>query len=284
MTIQLSTSKLSIGQVFAQGLRFFAATFNANIPLFALFLIWLVSAGIFTNGVIIGEGARMAQPASLFWTDIIVFILVNVVFFSATYYKMYSFALGTVVTTLSAFKVGLKKLPVMVLAAIVSLVSVSILLMIPGLYLLVFIKLLKLRGFLVFLGLAPFVIPTIYLSLVIALFYPTMVLENFANPLKVFWEFCQLIWGNWWRSMIVNIVPSVVLSGVIVLLNYFAGYLGMKHGLMYVGTVIQACCSAFFLFISAGIFITQINDLKVRRQEKIAAQQFLKNAKNNASL
>jgi hypothetical protein len=114
------------------------------------------------------------------------------------------------------------------------------------------------------------IIPGAYLSLVISLFYPLIVIEKFNNSLVGFKHFCQFIWGNWWRCVVVVFIPMILCW-----LVAYAVYLGIIHlgigahfGMLENG--LQTFFSAIYLPIAAGIFIIQLNDLRLRRQQKLA--------------
>ena len=137
-----------------------------------------------------------------------------------------------------AIALGLKKLPSMLLASVLytlALIVGSLLLVIPGLI----------------------------LSLSLAFFAYLLILEN-EGAYQSLKSSHKLVWGNWWRTATVFMVPGIVIMIVFVLIGIIAGATGSLDQEFGIFDVITNLFAAIYMPYFYCLAYVQYRDLKLR--------------------
>jgi hypothetical protein len=126
---------------------------------------------------------------------------------------------------------------------------------------------------LVMLGIICFVIPGVFLALLLIYSFLAVLIDN-KNIFSSFKYSVQLVWGNWWRTFVVFLIAFVLL--IIIILVVIVGInfvvMGLLHLKIAVATTVMnitgMILSLFIWIFLANVFICQYYDLKVRRHIK----------------
>lgn len=120
-----------------------------------------------------------------------------------------------------------------------------------------------------FVGYTLFLLPGIYLIVVITLYYPLIVIDD-LGPIAGAKEALHLIWGNWWRTALVFLVPLLISMGLMfvgaiiaILLGAIFHFPAPIMNLLY--TYLQLFVGVVYLPVSAAIISVQIYNLKLRK-------------------
>jgi hypothetical protein len=108
-------------------------------------------------------------------------------------------------------------------------------------------------------GILLFIIPGIFLG-ILFLFSLLFILFNDAGWLSAIKKSCQLVWGNWWRTFAVFIVPAVIIAVIQNLIVFMFGVHYIWLNIFVVALVI----SLIKPYLDA-VLLVQFNDLKLRQ-------------------
>ncbi|MGR9053477.1 MAG: YciC family protein [Gammaproteobacteria bacterium] len=113
------------------------------------------------------------------------------------------------------------------------------------------------------LGFVLLVIPGLILSLSL-IFYPFLIIVEEESAFEALKSSHKLVWGNWWRTMGVFMVPGVVLFIVFMMLGILAGlFASAEPGISWVDVVNNLMMVIYMPFLY-GLGYTQYQDLKLR--------------------
>jgi hypothetical protein len=180
-------------------------------------------------------------------------------FYNALYYRIDAFAFNRDSGAGAAVKVGFRKILPVLFAAILFVLAVivgSILLIIPGLILMVSLF----------------------------LYMPLIVCDN-KGSISALSTSHKLVWGNWWRTLAVFMVPFfiamiayIAIGGVAGVVAGVAAATGAADGpapasVNAMISVVTVVISLFIYPFSAAFMLVQLNDLKLRKRgEDLEAQ------------
>lgn len=109
-------------------------------------------------------------------------------------------------------------------------------------------------------GILLFILPGVFLG-ILFLFSLLFILFDDAGWLSAIKRSCQLVWGNWWRTFAVFIVPAILIT---VIQNFIPLIFGIRHVWLNV-FIISLVISVIKPYLDAVLLI-QFNDLKLRQQ------------------
>jgi hypothetical protein len=117
------------------------------------------------------------------------------------------------------------------------------------------------------LGLVLFVLPGIYISLLLVFAFPYVIVEK-MNPIQALFHSGELVWPHWWRTfwvftvaMLIYVVSLVVIHGLFYVL-FSEGMGQVSFALRHFVDVIMG---ALYLPFFCSTVIVQFNDLKLRQ-------------------
>lgn len=117
-----------------------------------------------------------------------------------------------------------------------------------------------------------FIVPGIFLKVLLALYLPLVILEK-RGPFKAFNYSCFLIWGNWWRTAIIFSIPLFVFIAILISAEESLAHLWVIR--LEDGMTIKALHNlsrivSYTLFMSffSVLIVIQLNDLKIRETFK----------------
>lgn len=128
----------------------------------------------------------------------------------------------------------------------------------------------------VVLGYVAFLIPGIILSILVAFYIPLLILERRAGIKQIFVYFNEswdLVWGNWWRTAIIFLIPSLVFLMMAVAIDAIAAdlwiYTHPEGGEIWVlHNILRILFMAAYLPFLCALFLVQLHDLKMRYKAK----------------
>jgi hypothetical protein len=244
---QMPDSPQSIGKVLDSGFRLFAYSFKH-----VFFLVLIAAVAIALPNMIFGNTTDpqvMAQSVGPMLAMLLVGWLVFLVFYNAVFYRMNALADDRDAGAGEAIGAGLRKmLPVLGAGILFSLAVMvgSLLLLIPGVILMV--------------------------SLI--LYVPLIVCDD-EGVFSALRTSHNLVWGDWWRTTAVFLVPFVVYivvyMAVAMIVGAVAGASAVTSG--EVGDSVYTMINVAMVVISviaypffAAIMLVQLNDLKLRKR------------------
>lgn len=124
----------------------------------------------------------------------------------------------------------------------------------------------------VMLGTVLLVIPGIILMLSLA-FYQVLIVLDDNHTFEALRSSHRLVWGNWWRTATVFLVPTVLYMVIYLILGLVLGlFIPFAEGdasqatLELAIAVMMIAVSTFSMPLFYSIALTQLNDLKLRKQ------------------
>ncbi|VAW79462.1 hypothetical protein MNBD_GAMMA13-1200 [hydrothermal vent metagenome] len=246
---QYAEQPQSIGKVLDSGIKLFMASYK-NVVGLALLAGILSNLPNFFEPRTIAEN-QLANPGQMVTFVVATFasMFVGFIFYNAMVWRINAIATGTNATFGSSMQKGIKKLlPVfggMILYLLVVMLG-SMLLLIPGLILM--------------------------LSL---FFYSLLIVIDNRGALQSLKTSHNLVWGNWWRTATVISIPGILIMVVYVALGVIAGVFGimgdvdattMDTGMTMIISIVGITASVIGLPLFYAIALTQMHDLKLRKQ------------------
>ncbi|HVV68510.1 MAG TPA: hypothetical protein VHE99_05695 [Gammaproteobacteria bacterium] len=102
----------------------------------------------------------------------------------------------------------------------------------------------------------------VFLVILMFFFNLFILLEN-TKIVQAIKASVQLVWGNWWRTFAVILVPAVVIFLLVQIVNFLVGLVMPR---VYVANNIANLCLLTFLYPwFSSVILVQFNDLKLRR-------------------
>ena len=108
-------------------------------------------------------------------------------------------------------------------------------------------------------GLLVFVVPGVFVTILFLFTLPFILFDN-AGCISAIKSSCKLVWGNWWRTFAVFLVPAMIIVIVELLIPGI-----LKNVPAWINMIIDSLVlSILFPYIQAVILV-QFNDLKLRQ-------------------
>lgn len=141
----------------------------------------------------------------------------------------------------------LKKLPILILACVIYLLSFVI-------------------------GGVLLVLPAFFLSVALVCYFPLIILEN-KSPFTAWALSIKMVWGSWWRVFIILIVIGLIFDVIFFICFGTIGIihlvLGAGHHLFFHLNAAMDIFNSFFLSYLPALYLVIWHDLKARYQKKI---------------
>ena len=258
VSYQALTQPSSIGRVLDSGFKLFAASLKPVLALtiFAAIVNIIMQYSMMqamTPMTQLATEEDMAQYMATMWPQIMAFSviawLVSIVIYNAILSRVGNISKGNSDELYDSLVVGLRKaLPVFIGAILYTLaVTVGfVLLLIPGLILMVTL-----------------------------MFFQIMIVVEDEGIIASLKSSHSLIWGNYWRTTAVIMIPFFVIDALFMVAAFVAGFMGAMDGMVTaegqvdmsfgVFDIIVAIISVFMVPLMDSIFVAQANDLKLRK-------------------
>lgn len=258
MSYQALTQPSSIGRVLDSGFKLFAASLKSVLALtiFAAMVNIIMQYSMMQAIMPVTQLAteeEMAQYMSAMWPQIAVFSIVawfvSIIVYNAILSRIGHISKGNNDDLYDSVVTGLKKsLPVFI-GAILYTLAISI-------------------------GFVLLVIPGLILMITLLLFQVMIVVED-EGIIASLKSSHKLVWGNYWRTSAVIMIPFFVIYALFMVVAIVAGFMGamdnmdMAEGQMDISfgvfDIVMAVISVFMIPLMDSIFVAQANDLKLRK-------------------
>ena len=242
------TSPQSIGQVLDGSFRLAAASFRHTwiYAVLAAIASYAATIYLFTRGGNNLEQAMLAQGDPIYWTLYCVGVIGSVFFLAAMYLRTDQIAGGDSGGS-SAIGTALGRLPLLVVLTILTVLAIGI-------------------------GMLLLIIPGIILSVSLMAAVPIFMLED-KGPVSSLTSSHRLVWGHWWRTLLILIVGGVIALVMWFVMSFIAAAiapflagesteleiaLAAVIGIALIGVVL----APFFVSLVLNIYW----DLKLRRE------------------
>lgn len=240
----LATEPSSIGKVLDASIKLFGASFTKIIGFSLILGLVNAGSGVFTSFMMEGLGAddttALLDNLPLFLVMIVVVVCISMICYSAVIYRLDNVVREQSDTYGEAFLVGLKKTPTMLLGAILYAIAVS-------------------------LGLVLLIVPGIILMLSLFLYSFFIVVEEDKSAYQSLKDSHALVWKNWWRTLTIFTVPSILILIIYLALGLVMAYAGMGWGDgVWIEVFINLFSGLYMPFFYAVGYV-QYHDLKLRK-------------------
>lgn len=197
---QLPSQPFGIGRALINSFKLWGVSLGRLLPFSLLFLIWTVLPAFFVEvsprdiGFYISMFQRVDPVIAvlLFAAIFIIFYGILSIFYGALCFRLQQFITGQTASFSSALNVGLKKMPALLLAMIMVLVTLGV-------------------------GTVLLVIPVLFFYMVLQFCFPLLVIED-ISPWAAYKKCFHLVWGSWWYVAIVSLIIAfffMVMMGLV---------------------------------------------------------------------
>jgi hypothetical protein len=255
----LASQPQSIGKVLDDGFKFYLRTLVSILPLSFLAVIIPVVIMILFLGLdtYLSLGSGQLDPATTDFQELltaigisaVIAILSAVVFYTAMFYKLAGAAQDRAIGVGASLGLGLKAaIPLLITGILYSLA--------------------------VGLGFVLLVIPGIIVMVSLVLYMPAYTMDNqgIIGSLK---KSHNLVWGNWWRTLLILSVPTIILLVILGGIGMvFAALIGfsvtqgegnfLQYQLML--EIAQYVVNVFLMPLFPALMIVVYHDLKLRKE------------------
>ncbi len=112
-------------------------------------------------------------------------------------------------------------------------------------------------------GLFLFIVPGIVIG-IFFLFSLLFILFDDAGWISAIKKSCQLVWGNWWRTFVIFMVPALIMGLIIIMVqNLIVLVVGAQH--LTLNILIAAVLFSIIKPYIDSVLLVQFNDLKLRK-------------------
>ena len=256
----LASQPQTIGRVLDDGFKFFKQTLLSILPLSFLAVITPIAVIVsFVGGkTYLHLVSGQLDPATTdfmalmnsFIIGAIVAMILAVWFYAAIFYKMAAAAKGQTTGIGASLTLGAKAAIPLLITAILYSLAVSV-------------------------GFVLLIVPGIILMVSLMLYMPAYTMDNegIFGCLK---KSHNLVWGNWWRSLLIISIPAIILLVIYLGLGMFSGAIiamgatseGEFDIIQYqlLVEVAQYIINVFLAPLFPAFMIVLYNDLKLRKE------------------
>ena len=258
MTYQALTQPSGIGRVLDSGFKLFAASlkpvllliiFTAIINVIMQYAMFqtMVPAQQFTTEEEVSQYMLSIMP-QLLGVAVIMWI-VSIILYNAILSRVGEVAKGGDGALYDSLIVGIRKTLPVFIAAILYTLAISVgfmLLVIPGLILMITL-----------------------------LFFQVLIVVDDEGIIASLKQSHSLVWGNYWRTTAVILVPFFIIYALIMVVAIAAGFFtavaapevteGQMHMSFGMFDILMACVSVLMVPLLDAIFVAHVNDLKLRK-------------------
>lgn len=243
----------SIAKVLDNGIRLFMSSFKAVVVL--AFIGALISnlPNLFSPSQPVQAEMPVAEMGAVMGLSILAMIA-GLVFYNGIVFRINMVATNQAVTIGEALKKGLIKLLPVFIGMILYIIAVMlgmVLLVIPGLILMISL-----------------------------MFYSALIIVDDEGMISSLKKSHNLVWGNWWRTATVFLVPAVFFMVIYAGFAFAFGLTGWAGGLQGMDGDIATNMQSYMIYIVAfstvtsaigvplfySILLVQLHDLKLRKQ------------------
>lgn len=245
----LPTQPQSIGKTLDSGIKLYIKGLSKVIPLTLIAAIaGRVPDFITMSGSSLLNPTAAAGLMGFLLVYIIVLLIVSIAVYGAVIFQYGSIAAGQPVSIMDSFKRGLRCSPRIIAAAILFMIAFM-------------------------LGSVLLIIPGIILSLSLSLFSTAIVLDDkkVVDSLKFSHS---LVWGNWWRTATIYMVPVFIMTALYMILFMIFGFgiaaaggPGAETALqgIFIMNILIALINAVIGPLFYSITVVVYHDLKLRK-------------------
>jgi hypothetical protein len=245
-----ATQPLSIGKVLDNGIRLCITSFPA-IALFAFLAAVIMTLPSFfaPPPPQAGETVDVGQMVTTSLLPSLLAMLVGFIFMTAMIVRINATAQSREVGLGAALGIGLKKLLPVYIGMILYVIAIMA-------------------------GMVVLIIPGLILMMSLA-FYQMLIVLDDNRTIEALRTSHKLVWGNWWRTTTVFLVPGVFYIVIYTILGLVMGMFipfadianGEGAGSLQLGIgIMMIAVSTFTMPLFYSIALTQLNDLKLRKQ------------------
>jgi len=264
---QLEQQPMTIKQVLNKGYELWLAAFKTEIGLLTLFFI-LSSASFVILELVIPAyfPDQLRAFAELQFVSLLsiigaVYFLGFSIIFAAIFSRLKYLNNGQALSIMGALCVGIRKLPVFIVALIIAVVT----------NLLAYSSWLYQEHY--YLAATILLFPGFYLIPVFNLYYALIIVED-LGPLAAYKRAFQLIWNNWWRTALVLVVPFLLsllfMSFAYIIFTIAQAYFQLTGIIDFIAfIVIQGVCTTFYLSGFVVVSFAQVYNLRARKGEQL---------------
>ncbi|KPJ90377.1 MAG: hypothetical protein AMJ53_13750 [Gammaproteobacteria bacterium SG8_11] len=251
----LASQPQTIGKVLDDAFKFYVKNLVSILPLSILTVVTPVAAIISFVGVesYFSLSSGQIDPATIDFTNLgsggLIATLLFVFFYAAMFYKMTAAAQDHPMGIGASLGLGVKATIPLLITYILFVVAVT-------------------------LGMILLVIPGIIVMVSLILFLPAYTMDN-AGIIGSLKKSHNLVWGNWWRTLLILSVPviilSVIVAGVIMVVGIVFGISAVEGEgdllqLQIMMEVAQQIVNIFIYPLFPALMIILYNDLKLRKE------------------
>lgn len=277
MSTDLASKPEDTKALIVRSLKLYRKTFTkvAFMGFFLSLVLFLPTLISLTTGIEIFTNLSPMSPQRL-W--ILVIDLLTLMFFSEIIWRMHCSLHHKKDTLAQDIIISLKKLPFIFIAAvlqsaIIAIVSITFFM---SFYLLPTNQLVNggsfVTGFISIIFLLQSLV-AIYLFLAFFFYLPLIVVENKGVVSSLKRSF-NLVWGQWWRTAKIQIIPWVAYLIVLILIRYFIHinvsifFVQASEVYSWLATCIQILVFTLFTPWFAAVMLVQLRDLELRKNLK----------------
>ncbi len=258
MSYQALTQPSSIGRVLDSGFKLFAASLK---PVLALVVVAAVVNVIMQYAMVtammpasqLTTEEEMSQYMADVWPQLVgisvAMWVVSIIVYNAILSRIGNVSKSSSDELFDSLIVGLKKVIPVFIAAILYSLAISVgfvLLVIPGLILMITL-----------------------------LFFQILIVVEDEGIISSLRTSHKLVWGNYWRTTAVILIPFFIIYALIMVVVFIAGFMGaidnmaMAQGQMDISfgvfDIVVAVITVLMVPLMDSIFIAQVNDLQLRK-------------------
>lgn len=244
---RLPSEPLGIGRVLDNGIKLYLAAFKRLIPLMFVLAIVTSASSVILMSLSIDAIVNAVDPLQVVKDQALPYLVttvLNMIIFAAMVYMIWQIANGEECSNRLALKIGVKKLLYMAIAFVLFTSAIGL-----GMFLLV------IPGFI-------FMVSLLFTSYLI-------IVEN-AGPFGAVRRSHQLVWGNWWRTMVILSVVAAIMIGLYLITMFIGGLFGVMGPESDIAKwsvgIASGISSAVLSPLYHGIFIVCYHDLVLRHE------------------
>jgi len=244
---QYASNPQSIGKVLDNGIRLCLSTFKSVVGIAFVGAFISNLPNLFSPAPQAGQVFPAAQMSQFMGLALITMVA-SLMFYNAVVFRINAIASSKDTSLSAALSTGLKKLLPVLIGLILYMVAVivgSVLLVIPGIILM--------------------------MSL---FFYSMLIVVDDSGMVASLKTSHRLVWGNWWRTTTVLMVPAILMMVIYFAIGFVAGITaGVTGGIGDAATSMPIMIAAFGVVVGTiggplfyAIMLVQLHDLKLRKQ------------------
>lgn len=272
MEIKLSTQPETNSQLLARSLALYQATFPKVFYLgLILSIVAFIPRILFVATSTDFSSLHLSNPIRLMY---ILIDLVSLIFFTAILWRMQCKSHHRRETILTDIKIAFRKLPAIFVATIIQSLAISIV-VISLVVLLYFFQLYAQPNLMTLLVFSLIAILQVCVAIYLFFefyFYIVLIVTEDKGVLPALKRSIFLVWGNWWRTFLLQITPWVIYLVCIILIR---NYLHFNLHIYFIKetviatwptTIIHILLFALFIPWAAANVLVQLRDLELRKK------------------